>query len=103
MTVLKHVGVLSLAKITALFGLLFGLLCGLIWGILFAVFAAALAMIVPGTSSLGAGGIGVITVIVMAIIGAIIGAVIGLIKGAVLAFLYNVFADRVGGIQIDLA
>jgi hypothetical protein len=97
MSVLKHVGVVSVAKITALFGLLFGL----IYGILIAVFAAAFVSMMPGVSGLGtaaAGGVGIVMVIVMAIVGAIG----GFIYGAVIAFLYNVFAGWVGGIQVDL-
>lgn len=97
MTVLKHVGVMSLGKIFALFGLIFGL----IYGILFAVFAAALAMFMPLSSlgTAGAGGLGAVMVIVMAIAG-LIG---GFIYGVIVAFLYNVFAGWVGGVQIDLA
>ncbi|MDD1664939.1 MAG: hypothetical protein LUQ32_06255 [Methanomicrobiales archaeon] len=97
MSVLKHVGVLSVAKITALFGLVFGL----VYGIIFAVFASTLLMIMPMASSLGAagaGGVGAVIVVLMAIAG----AVGGFIYGAVVAFLYNVFAGWVGGVQVDL-
>ena len=97
MPVLKHVGILSVAKITALLGLVFGL----VYGIIFATFAATLVMIMPMASSLraaGAGGIGAVIVILMAIAG----AVCGFIYGAVVAFLYNVFAGWVGGVQLDL-
>jgi hypothetical protein len=97
MTVLKHVGVLSIAKITALFGLVFGL----VYGFLIALFAAAFVSLIPGLSGLGvaaAGGIGIVLVIIMAVIMAIG----GFICGGVIAFLYNVFAGWVGGVQIDL-
>jgi hypothetical protein len=97
MSVLKHVGVLSVAKITALFGLVFGL----VYGIIFATFASTLLMIMPVASSLGAagaGGIGAVIVVFMAI-GGVIG---GFIYGAVVAFLYNIFAGWVGGVQLDL-
>jgi hypothetical protein len=97
-SVLKHVGVLSVAKITALFGVIFGL----IYGILFSVFAAAFVSLMPGVSGLGplaAGGIGIVLVILTAIVGAIG----GFIYGAVVAFLYNVFAGWIGGVEIDLA
>lgn len=96
MSVLKHVGVLSVAKITALFGLLFGI----IYGILFSLFAVAFVTMMPGVSSLPAPGIGLgIVVIILIAIG---GAIGGFIYGAILAFLYNVFAGWVGGVELDL-
>ena len=97
MTVLRHVGVLSVAKISALFGLVFVL----VYGIIFAVFARALAMVMPPAAGLGAagtGGSGAVVVILMVIAG----AVGGFIYGAVIAFLYNSFAGWVGGVEIDL-
>jgi len=97
MSVLKHVGILSIAKITALFGLVFGL----VYGIIFAVFASTLLMFMPMASSLGAagaGGIGAVIVVLMAIAG----AVGGFVYGAIVTFLYNVFAGWVGGVQIEL-
>jgi hypothetical protein len=96
-SVLKHVGILSVAKITALLGLVFGL----VYGILFAAYASTLLMIMPLASSLGAagaGGVGAVIVVLMAI-GGTVG---GFIYGAVIAFLYNIFASWVGGVQIDL-
>ncbi len=99
MTILKHVGVLSVAKITALFGVIFGI----IYGILVSVFAVAFVStsMMPGLSNIGpvaAGGLGIALVIIMAILG----AVGGFIYGAVVAFLYNVFAGWVGGVEVDL-
>jgi len=94
MTVLKHVGVMSMAKITALFGLV----AGLIYGILFSTMAAAFAPLIPGLGATGAGALGIFIVV----IGAILGLIVGFISGAIQAFLYNVFAGWVGGIQVDL-
>jgi len=93
MTVLKHVGVLSLAKISCLLGL--------VWGFLFGIFAsvmtAALASIMP-LGAIGAGA-GAMMIVFWAIFGAIAGFISGLING----FLYNIFAGSVGGITIDLS
>ena len=89
MSVLKHVGVLSTAKITALFGILVGLIYG--------IFFSALLPMIPQFSSLA--GMGTVALIIG---GIIFGAIGGFIYGAVLAFLYNVFAGRVGGVVIDL-
>ena len=89
MSVLKHVGVLSTAKIMALLGLVFGLIYG--------VFFSALSPMMPGISSFAAMG-----AVALIIGGIIFGAIGGFIYGTVVAFLYNVFAGWVGGVQIDL-
>jgi hypothetical protein len=94
LTVLKHVGVMSVGKITALIGLVTGLL----YGILFSVFAGAMAAAMPGLGAGGAGAFGVVMVFFMAI-GGLIG---GFVYGVIMAFLYNIFAGWVGGVQIDL-
>jgi len=90
MYVLKHIGVFSLAKVMALFGLL----TGLIYAALFAYVAPML----PGY--MASSGMGRAFLIIAGIIG---GAVFGFICGAIIAFLYNVFAGVVGGVQIDLS
>jgi len=99
MSVLKHVGVISLAKIGALFGIIFGLIYGILFSVLAVAFVSTSTMPgLPGPGPVGAGGLGAVF-IVFAIIG---GAVGGFIYGAVVAFLYNVFAGWVGGVEIDL-
>jgi hypothetical protein len=87
--VLKHVGVLSAAKIMALLGLVFGLIYG--------AFFSALLPMMPGVSAFAA--LGAVALIIG---GILFGAIFGFIYGAVVAFLYNVFAGWVGGIQLDL-
>ena len=90
MVVLKHIGVLSAAKIMALLGLVMGLVYG--------AFFSALLPAMPGVSTFAAMGAAAL------IIGGIImGAIGGFIYGAVVAFLYNVFAGWVGGVEIELA
>ena len=89
MSVLKHVGVLSVAKITALLGLVGGLIYGL--------FFSALLPLIPRLSALA--GMGMVAVVIA---GIVFGAIAGFIYGVVVSFLYNVFAGWVGGIQIDL-
>jgi len=91
MVVVKSVDVFSWAKIQALFGIVFGLF----YGILFAVMGAAINMskAIPGSDALG-----VLTIIIFPIVGVIM----GFICGAIMAFLYNIFAGAVGGVQIEL-
>ena len=96
MPVLVHVGVLSVARISALFGLVLGL----VWGILLSVFAIASASVMPGISA--AEGPSAWLGILVILIAAIIGAIGGFIYGAVMAFLYNVLAGRVGGVEVHL-
>ena len=89
MSVLKHVGVLSVAKIRPSSGSS----CGLIYG----AFFSALLPMMPGVSAFAAMG-----AVALIIGGIILGAIGGFIYGAVVAFLYNVFAGWVGGVQIGL-
>jgi hypothetical protein len=97
MPVLKHVGVISVGKITALFGLIMGL----IYGIFLSIFAIAFVSMMPSFSGVGpvaAGGVGAVFIVFTIIAG----AVGGFICGAIMAFLYNVFTGWVGGVEIDL-
>ena len=92
MTVIKSIEIFSWAKIHALFGIVFGL----IYGILFAIMGAAIGAkySLPGATTLG-----LLSIIVFPIIFGIM----AFICGAILAFLYNVFASKIGGIEIELA
>ena len=91
MVVVKSVDVFSWAKIQALFGIVFGLF----YGILFAVIGAAvnISKAIPGSDAFG-----VLSIIIFPIIGVFI----GFICGAIMAFLYNIFAGAVGGIKVEL-
>jgi uncharacterized membrane protein YhdT len=91
MTVIKSIDIISWAKIHALFGIVFGL----IYGILFAILGTAIGAThgLPGLTTLG-----LLSIIVFPIIFGIM----AFICGAILAFLYNIFASKVGGIEIEL-
>lgn len=97
MPVLTHVGVIPLAKISALFGLIMGL----VYGILLSFFAIASVSVMPGVSAPAATGAGVGVALILFTV--IAGGIGGFIYGAVMAFLYNVFAGWIGGVELEIA
>jgi hypothetical protein len=90
MPVIKHIGVLSLAKIEALGGVVIGLIIGIV----FAVIGVAASRI-PSVGLFGAG-LGALSIIVFPIIY----GVLMFISGAIIALLYNLFAGWVGGVEL---
>ena len=90
MTVIKSVEIISCAKILTLFGIVFGL----IGGVLVAIMGTAIGAIfdMPGVTTFG---------FLSIIIFPIISAILTFIGGAILAFLYNIFASKIGGIEIE--
>lgn len=92
MTELKRVGVLSVAKISAVLMAMFGL----IGAIFILIFGAAIA---PVVESWGLAKFAITAVIIVPIMY----GVMGFIMGAVGAFFYNLFAGWIGGIKMDFA
>jgi len=92
-TVIKHFGVFSVAKIGAIFGLIFGLIYGIIFAIAGSTFLSAF-----GLGGLGIAGLGAAIIVIMLIFGAIMGFIVS----AIYAFIYNISAGGVGGIEVDL-
>ncbi len=91
MAVIKSIDIISWAKIHALFGIVFGF----IYGVLFAVIGAAIGFhrAMPGVTAFG---------LMSIIIFPIIFGIMAFICGAIMAFLYNFFASKIGGVQIEL-
>ena len=97
MVVLKRVGVMSVAKILAVLSAI----VGLIEGIMFAGLGSMLGMLggmLSGTPVAMLGVFGFSAIIIFPVAGAIS----GFIGGAIGAFLYNLVAARIGGIEMDL-
>jgi hypothetical protein len=93
MVVIKKIEMFSLAKMMTLFGLIWGIISGIIRGSFFELYAPIMGPVGRwGFSALG--GFAVFALMV------IIGVIGGFILGAAIAFLYNVFADRIGGIEL---
>lgn len=94
---LKKIRVMSLAKITLLFGLLYGIISGIASAVAYAkgdVLAAAGQQIPAIITTLGYW-----SLLVMPILNAIIYFLAGLIG----AILYNLFASWVGGVNLEFS
>lgn len=95
MVVLKRLGVLSVAKLQALTMAVFGLLIGLIYA-----FIGIIASAIGGGAEAALGiGLSLLAIIFVPIIYGIFGFIVG----AIGAFVYNLFAGWVGGIEMEFS
>lgn len=90
---LKHLDVMSVAKIGAILGLIWGL----IWGIVMAIWISSLGILMRNLFPMAGLGAGVAFVAML-----IFGLIGGFIAGAFWAFIYNVAAGFIGPITMDL-
>jgi len=88
---IKSIDIFSWAKIHALFGIVIGLVYGICVAFVFGLFGLAKEMS-------GVVAFGVMSIIIFPIVLGIS----GFICGAIMAFLYNIFASKVGGVQVEL-
>lgn len=91
MAVLKRIGVTSLAKIYGAAGVI----VGLVLGVIIAAVGTALGA-VKGAVGFGAA-FGVLAIIILPIVY----GVVMFVLGAVSAFLYNIIAERIGGVELE--
>ncbi len=101
--VVRRVGVLSLEKVL---GALYALL-GLIIGAIYALFAIGIGLIGASTAqesgdALAGGAFGVLFGVGSIIFFPIFYGTIGFIGGIISAFLYNIIAGAVGGIELEM-
>jgi hypothetical protein len=93
--VVKRIGPLSLAKIS---GMLYGLM-GLIFGAIISLFSLVGGALAPGKDAGFAGMLfGAAAVVILPIFYGLLGFVMSLIG----AFLYNLVAGWVGGVELDV-
>ena len=92
MHTIKSVGVLSVAKI---FGAIYGLM-----GIVFLPFFLLMSALIPNQN--GQNPFGMIGGLVFGLFAPVFYAVMGFVMGAISAFLYNLLAKWVGGIQVQV-
>ncbi len=102
MMIVKRVGVLSFAKMQALVCAFLGLFIGIIYGLIFMVVGAALFSQGGRGGGAGAGASSIVIGLVMMVAIPIIYGVMGFIFGALAAFIYNVAAGFIGGMELDL-
>ena len=86
----KHLGVLSVAKFCAIIGLIWGIVMGIVVAIGVQRWSAYM-----GVSPAGSGIFAFIFMIIIGLVG-------GFIGGAIVAFIYNIVLDVIGGIELDL-
>ncbi len=96
---IKRIGILSVAKISAITGAGLGLVIGLIYGLILMTVGAALMSQNEGAAGAGFGIIGGLAVIVIV---PIFYGIIGFIFGALYALIYNIASGFVGGIELQL-
>jgi hypothetical protein len=97
----KKINVLSLAKIQAIFGFIFGLLAGIFWAIAISWinssvdYAGTSANAALMRSALPLSGVGAIIILPF------LYAIMGFIGGAIIAWIYNLIAGWIGGIELE--
>lgn len=102
---IKKLGVLSVAKMYAAMAFVISLLIAIPYGliiIIFSLIGASGASRADGGAALALGGGGIVMGIVIMIALPIMYTVIAFIGGVIGAFIYNIFAGFVGGIEIEV-
>lgn len=94
--VIKKFDIMSVAKVYGLIGVIIGFIIGLFIA-LFAGIAGAFAALGAGAGAFGIAGLGVLAII----IAPIVYGIMLFIMGAIGAFIYNIVADKIGGIVFE--
>lgn len=89
---IKHFGVMSVAKFFAVFGLVWGFLMGIPLAAGLGGMGSVVDFPAPG---IGAGLIGLVVMVIA-------GGVGGFIGGAIVAVVYNIVLGATGGVEMDL-
>lgn len=99
---INKIGVLSVAKMYALMMFVIMLLISVPYGLIMMIFGATLAGAGGGRNSFMAGGGGIVMGLVIMVALPIFYGLIGFVAGAIGAFVYNIFAGFIGGIEIEV-
>ena len=95
--IIRRLGVMSVAKISAIIAAVVGLLAGILMFLFSLAGSAAGAMAQQDPGMAWMSGMGALAIVVLPILY----AVLGFIGGAIQAFAYNIAAKFVGGIRIE--
>lgn len=95
--ILRRIEPMSLAKVYAVIYAVIGLLFGLPMACLSAMMGSMVGSSDYGDAGAAFGGFGLASIIVIPLFA----AVAGFIGGLVTAFIYNLVADRVGGVELE--
>lgn len=98
----KKIDIMSVGKVSAAIHAILGLVAGLIVASLVGGLLVWMPVVAPATSQIvnlgfvsGAAGLSAIVIF------PIVGAILGFLWGAIAAFLYNIVAERIGGVQVE--
>ena len=99
---IKKLGVLSVAKMYAVMALVLSLLISIPYGLIVIIYSLFGASFIGGNGALAVGGGGIIIGILIMIGIPIMYSLFAFVGGALAALLYNLFANFVGGIEIEV-
>ena len=99
---IRKLGVLSVAKMYAVIMLVISLIIAVPYGLFIIGFSLIGAGSARGDAALMLGGGGVVMGIVVMIVLPLMYAAMGFVFGAIGAFIYNIFAGMVGGVEIEV-
>jgi len=99
---IKKLGVLSVAKMYAAMAFVLSLLISIPYGLFIIIFSLIGAAGARGDAGFAVGGFGIVGGIAVMIILPIVYGIMAFIGGALGALIYNLFANFVGGIEIEV-
>ena len=104
---INNIGVISLAKLYGTMTATLGFIGLSIFGFIYGLFFGGIGLMAVMAGGDAAAGIimmiiGIVILIVMIIVATLAYGIMGFIMGAIIAFVYNLIAGRIGGLQIDL-
>jgi hypothetical protein len=101
-TEFRKIDLMSAGKVSAAIHAILGFLAGLIFASVVGGLLVWMPVVVPATSQIvnvgvvsGAAGLSAIVIF------PIVGAILGFLWGVIAAFLYNIVAERIGGIEVE--
>jgi hypothetical protein len=96
MAEIKHLGVFSVAKVSGVLYLIIGLIAGL-----FVALISFLNLAAPAGAGMAAAGFEGVAILIMVFFIAVFYGVLGFVFGGLFAWLYNLIAGWIGGIEME--